>query len=120
MTKTVIYRTAKSYELEMVLAAFEEAEIPCYSQAYSSTGIRFADDHSRSMGPGSFYELVIDAVDTEKAKSLIDSLPFIGSEEPGFWDFAPKMNSKFLFKILSLAILIVSVIALLKSILDGL
>lgn len=113
----VILRTGRIFDFEMACEALREAGIPFVKQEESVTGIK--DGYVQpSMGPGSFFNLMVPEQFKEKAVLVISELPIDITLEPDFWHYGADERSKKRWKILALVVLGIAILLLALSLLN--
>lgn len=108
----IVFKTGKLYELDLATEALKENNIPFYRQSESSSGLRFAMPAQPTMGPGTWYSILVPEIAVEDAKAILAELPFEISTNPDLWDFGPDVNVKKGWKIYGYFILAISIILL--------
>jgi hypothetical protein len=85
---TVVFRTGKSWEYEMVLNTLEENDIPYQSWEESSSGVRLAMPLRPTPGPGIWWAVLVPAKFLKETQSLLSELPIEIKTDPDVWDFS--------------------------------
>ncbi len=113
----VILRTGRIFDFEMACDALREAGIPFVKQEESVTGIK--DGYVQpSMGPGSFFNLLVPKQFKGKAVQVISELPIELTLEPDFWHYGADERSKRWWKIFAMVVLGIAILLLALSLLS--
>ena len=102
---TVIFRTGKVYEFDLVLNHLDAAGIPTFTQNQTSSGLRLAIPATLTGDAGNWWTIGVPEEYIAQAKELISELPCDQKTDPEVWDFATsksKQNLKFIYRILVL------------------
>ncbi len=94
-----VLKTGRLYEHDMAVNTFKEKGIPFYNEMEYSSGLRLAMPFQPSMGPGTFYSILVPKPFVETAKQTLEELPFEVTTTPDIWDFAPNDKIKRIWKI---------------------
>ncbi len=113
----VVYRSGMPHEVEMVANVLDEAGIPYFRQEEIGT-TRLAMPFQPSMGPGTYWVVIVPATEYQKASELISQLPISHEEHPDVWGFKPAPEAKKFFRYYAIFILVTSVLGLLAFLLD--
>lgn len=109
---TVVFKTGKLYELDMASNALQDEGIPFFKETESSSGVRLAMSFQPSMGPGTWYSILIPDQLVDEAKSVLSKLPFEIGTEPEVWHFGSSEKQKRWWKIFVWFILILGALFL--------
>jgi hypothetical protein len=82
-----LFKTGKLYELDMVGDALQKQRIPFFKQVETSSGLRFAMPFQPSMGPGTWYVILVPENAFGDAKKILEDLPIEVSTNPDIWHF---------------------------------
>lgn len=108
----IVFKTGKLYELDMATEALKENNIPFYRQSESSSGLRTAMPAQPTMGPGTWYSILVPEIAVEDAKVILAELPFEIGTNPGIWHFGADEKAKKGWKIYGYFILAISIVLL--------
>lgn len=97
----VILRTGKLHWHDAADLALTEAGIPHYSQQESVSGVIEAMGIDPSPAPGVWWSILVPADTAEKAKRVVQSLPYDYSLDPEIWDCSPSKRGRRLIVIYS-------------------
>ncbi len=78
---------------------FKEKGIPFYNEMEYSSGLRLAMPFQPSMGPGTFYSILVPKPFVETAKQTLEELPFKVTTTPDSWHFVPSDKIKRIWKV---------------------
>lgn len=106
----IVFKTGKLYELDMASEALKEKNIPFYRQSESSSGIRTAMPAQPTMGPGTWYSILVPEIAVEDAKAILAELPFEVGTNPDIWHFGPDEKVKKGWKIYGYFILAITIL----------
>jgi hypothetical protein len=125
--RVCILKTGRLYEHDMAVVALKKQGIPFYNETESSSGLSLAMPLQPSMGPGTFYSVLVPSCFVETAKQTLEDLPFEVTTTPDAWDFVPNEKIKRLWKgsiwiylIIGLLLWIPSIIEIIKIIASAL
>ena len=113
-----VLKTGRLYEHDMAVSTFKKKGIPFYNEMESSSGLRLAMPFQPSMGPGTFYSILVPKPFVENAKQTLEELPFEVTTTPEVWHFVPNEKIKKLWKIYSWIIVIFFLLSLVKGIIE--
>ncbi len=85
----VIFRTGSLVEFDSVVGALKEEGIPHFTREETSGGLCLATPCSPSVGPGTWWVVVVPKAVAEEAQSVIARFPFGEKTSPDVWDFQP-------------------------------
>jgi hypothetical protein len=108
----IVFKTGKLYELDMATEALKENNIPFYRQSESSSGLRTAMPAQPTMGPGTWYSILVPEIAVEDAKAILAELPFEIGTNPDIWHFRPDEKVKKWWKMYGYFILAISIVML--------
>jgi len=94
----------------MASEALKEKNIPFYRQSESSSGIRTAMPAQPTMGPGTWYSILVPEIAVEDAKAILAELPFEVGTNPDIWHFGPDEKVKKGWKIYGYFILAITIL----------
>jgi hypothetical protein len=94
-----IFKTGKLYELDMAVNALTEKKIPFYREEVSSSGLRFAMPFQPSMGPGTWFAIIVPEVAVNEARNILEGLPFKVSNNPDIWHFGASKKERAAWRI---------------------
>jgi len=113
----VILRTGRIFDFEMACNALHKAGIPFIKQEESLTGVK--DGYFQpSMGPGSFFNLLVPKQFKEDAMGVISELPIDMTTVPDFWHYGADEKSKRLWRIFAMVVLGMAIVLLALSLLS--
>jgi hypothetical protein len=92
--KVCVLKTGHLYEHDMAVVALKKQGIPFYNETESSRGLRQAMPLQPSVGPGTFYSILVPSKFVETAKQILEELPFEITTNPDVWDFLPDKHKK--------------------------
>jgi len=95
----VVFRTGSLVEFDSVTGALEDAGIPYFTREDSSAGLRLATPVSPSVGPGTWWMVVVPCGAVEDARTIISAFPFSDKTSPCVWDFQPSKRVQIGWKI---------------------
>jgi hypothetical protein len=113
-----IMKTGKLYELDMAMNALTEKKIPFYKEEVSSSGLRFAMSFQPSMGPGTWYAIIVPEVAVNEARNILEGLPLEVSTNPDIWHFGASKKARTGWRIYAWIILIITFLFLIKYLYD--
>ncbi len=116
----VILRTGKIFEADLAASLLEEAGVPYFRREQSSGGLSFAMPAAPSVGPGTWWVILVPVEAESEARSLLEQLPFDLDEEPGVWDFGPSPGAKSFFKSWAFFTLLLFALAFILGLLSAL
>ncbi len=90
---TVVFRTGKQWEYDMVLNTLKENGIPNQSREESG-GISVAMPLRATPGPGVWWAVLVPERNLIQAKEILAELPIEIKTDAGVWDFAPTKSIK--------------------------
>ncbi len=85
----VIFRTGSLVEFDSVTGALKEEGIPHFTREETSGGLRLATPCSPSVGPGTWWVVVVPGEAAADAQAVIARFPFGEKTSPDVWDFQP-------------------------------
>jgi len=112
----VIFKTGKLHELELASNILAERGIPFYKQEESVSGLTTAMDFQPTMGPGTWFSILVPEIAFDDAKRVLSELPFDISANPDIWHFQSDPKTKRIWKIISWIILGLSIVLAIKMI----
>ena len=107
---TVIFKTGKLNEFDMVSNALQDEGIPFFKETESSSGVRFAMPFQPAMGAGIWYSILVPDPLIEQARSLLSNLPFEISTDPEIWHFGSSEKQKRWWEIFAWFMLVLSAV----------
>lgn len=114
----VTYRSGLLYEVDMVAAALENADIPFFRQEEIGTS-RFAMPFQPHQGPGMYWTIIVPRRYRSAARKVIAEVPVSKKMYPDVWGFNPSPGAKKFFKAYAVYYLFATIIfALLFTILE--
>jgi hypothetical protein len=96
---TVIFKTGRSWEYDMVINTLKENHIPFQSFEEASSGLRVAMPLRATPGPGVWWGVSVPNNHVEKTQSLLSELPIEITTSPDVWHFSSSTKTKIGFKI---------------------
>ena len=108
----IVFKTGKLYELDIATEALKQKRIPFYRELESSSGIRMAMPAQPTMGPGTWYSILVPEIAVDEVNAILAELPFEISTNPDIWHFGPDKNVKKGWKIYGYFILAISIVML--------
>ena len=97
--QTVVFRTGSLVEFDSVTGALKDAGIPHFTREETSAGLRLATPVAPSVGPGTWWAVVVPRGAAEDAMAIISRFPFSDKTSPGVWDFQPSKRVQIGWKI---------------------
>ena len=99
MTELIqVMRTGQLYKLDMADAALREAQVPHFTREETSSGMRVAMPVAPSMGPGTWWAILVPEEHAEDARSILSELPFEITTTPEVWDCMPEKRKRELWR----------------------
>ena len=95
-----ILKTGKLFEHDIAANALSENGIPFYKQLETSSGLRLAMPFQPSMGPGTWYNILVHPKYADETREILNELPINLSTDPDIWHFRPNKSIKKAWKIL--------------------
>ena len=89
-----ILETGKLYELDMAANALAEKKIPFYREEVSSSGLHFAMPFQPSMGPGTWFAIIVPEIAVNEARNVLEGLPLEISTKPDIWHFGASKKDR--------------------------
>ena len=102
-----VLKTGKLFEHDIASNALKEQQIPFHKQLETSSGLRLAMPFQPSMGPGTWYNILVHPKFADEAKAIINDLPIDSSNDPDVWHFGPNKRIKKAWKIFIWCILVI-------------
>jgi len=115
-----VFRTGSLVEFDCVTCALKDAGVPYFTRGESVSGLRLATLAAPSVGPGTFWVVIVPRVAADDARSILAQFPFADKTNPGVWDFQPPPRAKLWWKIYIWGILIVIVLSALWNLIEKL
>ena len=97
--QTVVFRTGSLVEFDSVTGALKDAGIPHFTREETSAGLRLATPAAPSVGPGTWWAVMVPRDAVEDARTVISSFPFGDKTSPDVWDFQPSKKVQIGWKI---------------------
>ncbi len=91
---SVIFRTGKQWEYDMVINKLNEKGIPNQSREESSGGITLAMPLRATPEPGIWWAVLVPERYLNEAKGSLSELPIDIKTDPDVWDFGPTKRVK--------------------------
>lgn len=95
----VVFRTGSLVEFDSVTGALKDAGIPHFTREETSAGLRLATPAAPSVGPGTWWVVVVPRDAVEDARTVISEFPFGDKTSPDVWDFHPSKRVQIGWKI---------------------
>lgn len=111
-----IFRTGKLFEHDIAANALSENKIPFFKQLESSSGLKLSMPFQPSMGPGTFYNILVPENYADDALKILNELPIDLTDNPDPFHFGGNETEKRGWKIFILAILSITAIIFLANI----
>ena len=89
-----IFRTGQLYKVEMADSALNEAQVPHFLREETSSGLRVAMPVAPSMGPGTWWVILVPEECADEARKILSELPFEITINPDVLDFQPPGRSR--------------------------
>jgi hypothetical protein len=105
----VILKTGRIHELELACNALKDSGIPHFRQDENISGLKTAM-YTPAMGPGTFWNLLVPISEKSNADKILSELPIEVTEKPGIWHFSANKKAKKVWRILTIAILSITVL----------
>jgi hypothetical protein len=102
----VVFRTGSLVQLDMVTGELTTAGIPHFTREETSSGLRMAMPAAPSVGPGTWWTVIVPGKAAEDAHAVIATLPFDAKTNPDVWDFQPTQKVKLGWKLYAGGILL--------------
>jgi hypothetical protein len=115
---TVIFKTGRIWEYDMVVNTLKDKDIPFQSFEESSSGLRFAMPLRATPGPGVWWGVSVPQQHIEKAGSLLSELPIDVTTTPDVWHFSSSTKVKTGLKIYAWIVLAFTAASLIYKIID--
>ncbi len=97
--QVTVFRTGSLVEFDSVTCALKDAGIPYFTREETSAGLRLAMPVAPSVGPGTWWAVIVPRQAADNARDIIQEFPFGDKTDPGVWDFQPTRNVKIGWKI---------------------
>jgi len=114
----VVFRTGSLVELDMVVGELNAQDIPNFTREEWSSGLRVAMPATPTVGPGTWWTVVVPEQFMPQAKEIIANLPCDSTTDPSVWSFQPteivKEGWKFYIYITFAIIVMIAIIDLVK------
>ncbi len=94
-----VLKTGKTHEHDMAANALKDNGIPFYKEQETSSGLRLAMPFQSTMGPGTFFSILVPEKAIDDAKSILNELPIDLTTDPDVWHFSPNKKAKRFWKI---------------------
>ena len=94
----VVLRTGRVWEVEMIAEALKKADIPCYQQLETSTGLSLAKEIPQAMGPGEWWAFYVPKTFQKRAEEVLSALPIEVTTNIDLWHFTPSGEGKTFFR----------------------
>lgn len=91
---TVIFRTGRSWEYDMVINTLKEKGIPYQNREEYSSGLRVATPLRATPGPGTWWAVLVPENYFNEAKTILSELPIEIKTDPDIWDFSSSKKVK--------------------------
>ena len=82
-----VFRTGRTWEVEMVANELQNRGIPFYQQEQTSSGLRFAKPLATAMGPSVWWLIYAPEKSQEQVEAVISDLPIEVTKNPGVWHY---------------------------------
>lgn len=109
-----VLRTGHLVHLDWASNALDEAGVPYLRREESSGGIRLAMPVVPSVGPGTWWTILVPEESVPRAREILNSLPFEQTTMPDVWSFQPRPAVKLGWQIyagISLGFIVIAAIA---------
>ena len=114
-----VLKTGKLFEHDIASNALKERKIPFYKQLETSSGLRLAMPFQPSMGPGTWYNILVHPEYADEARTIINDLPIDSSNDPDVWHFGPNIRIKKAWKIFIWFILVIGFLYLILGLIQN-
>jgi hypothetical protein len=94
-----VLKTGKTHEHDIAANALKDKGVPFYREQETSSGLRLAMPFQSSMGPGTFFSILVPEIAVDDAKSILAELPIDLTTDPDLWHFRPNKKAKRFWKI---------------------
>jgi hypothetical protein len=84
-----VFRTGQLAHLDWACNAFDDAGIPYQRREETSGGLRVAMPVAPSVGPGTWWAVMVPGSSVMRAQEALAGLPFELTTTPDFWSFQP-------------------------------
>ncbi len=98
-TREFVYRSGRLYEADLVATEMERLGLPFHRAEETPLGTRFAMPAAPSMGPSSYWLVVVPGSHAAIARAVVRRLPVSRRAYPGVWAFGPTSAAKNFFKV---------------------
>ena len=112
----VIFKTGKLHELDMASNILADRGIPFYRQEESVSGLKTAMPFQPSIGPGTWFSILVPEIAFDDAKRFLSELPFEISTDPEIWNFDNSVKTKRRWKMISWILIGISILLVLFKI----
>ena len=115
---TVIFRTGRSYEIEMASNVLTENKIPFHLQEETSGGLKVAMPLRPTPGPGVWWSIHVPKEKIDEARGILSELPMQIDVDADVWHFGPSERMKHGWKVFAGILLLLFAASLFKCALD--
>lgn len=91
---TVIFKTGRSWEYDIVINTLKEKGIPYQNREEYSSGLRVAIPLRATPGPGTWWSVLVPEKFINEAKTILSDLPIEIKTDPDVWDFTSSKKVK--------------------------
>lgn len=113
---TVIFRTGRSWEYDMVINTLKEKGIPYQNREEHSSGLRFAMPLRATPGPGTWWSVLVPERFIDEAMGILSDLPIEVKTNPDIWHFSSSKSIKRGWQIYAWIILVITILWLIFDI----
>ena len=93
-----VMRTGQLYKLDMADAALRDARVPHFTREETASGLRVAMPAAPSMGPGTWWAILVPEECAEDARHILSDLPFVITTTPDVWECLPEGRKRKLWR----------------------
>ena len=89
-----VLKTGKTHEHDMAANALKDKGVPFYKEQETSSGLRLAMPFQSTMGPGTFFSILVPEKALDNARNILNELPIDVTTDPDLWHFSPNKKAK--------------------------
>jgi hypothetical protein len=116
---TCVLKTGRLHEHDMAANALSEHGIPYFKQEESVSGLKLAMPFQPSMGPGTYFNIMVPDQFIEEAKSILENLPIDLTTNPDLFHFGAGDTAKKRWRIVAWFFLVLNLVFLVATIIDS-
>jgi hypothetical protein len=111
-----VLKTGKLLDHELAANTLTKHGIPFFRQLETVTGLILAMPFQPSMGPGTYFNIIVQEGFADKAKKILCELPIENAENPDLFHFVTSQKVKSVWKIFAWIMLVIIIICILTII----